>query len=42
LDAISPKIGNWLYKIGDVYDFYRRKAADNEKKMKEGHSASGA
>ena len=41
LDAISPKIGNRLYKFGDVYDFYRRKAADNQKKMQEGRSASG-
>lgn len=32
LDAINPGIADRLYKIGDVYDFYKRKAADNEKK----------
>jgi short-subunit dehydrogenase len=42
LDAIHPGMGNWLYKIGDVYDFYRRKAADNEKEMAKGQSDSGA
>ncbi len=38
LDAIHPGIGNWLYKIGSVYEFYRKKAADNEKEMAKSQS----
>jgi short-subunit dehydrogenase len=32
LDAIHPAIGNWLYKIGGVYDFYKKQAEENEAK----------
>ncbi len=31
LDAIHPGMANWLYKIGGVYEFYRKQALDNEK-----------
>jgi short-subunit dehydrogenase len=34
LDAIHPCIANWLYKIGGVYEFYRKQAQDNEKAAK--------
>jgi len=34
LDAIHPGMANWLYKIGGVYEFYRKQAEDNEKSLK--------
>jgi short-subunit dehydrogenase len=34
LDAIHPGIGNWLYKIGGVYEFYRKQAEENENSLK--------
>jgi short-subunit dehydrogenase len=30
LDAIHPCLANWLYKIGGVYEFYRKQAEDNQ------------
>ena len=30
LDAIHPSMANWLYKIGGVYEFYRKQAEENE------------
>ncbi len=36
LDAIHPGIGNWLYKIGGVYEFYRKQAEENEAKRNPG------
>ncbi|MBW1983934.1 MAG: SDR family NAD(P)-dependent oxidoreductase [Deltaproteobacteria bacterium] len=38
LDAIHPGIANWLYKIGGVYEFYRKQAEDNEKEMAQNRS----
>ncbi|MBC2715409.1 MAG: SDR family NAD(P)-dependent oxidoreductase [Desulfobacteraceae bacterium] len=32
LDAIHPGMANWLYKIGGVYEFYRKQAEENEAK----------
>jgi len=34
-DAIHPAIGNWLYKVGGVYEFYRKQAEENESKLKQ-------
>ncbi len=34
LDAIHPGMANWLYKIGGVYEFYRKQAEENEAKLK--------
>ncbi len=34
LDAIHPGMANWLYKIGGVYEFYRKQAEENEKSLK--------
>lgn len=36
LDAIHPGVGNWLYKIGGVYEFYRKQAEENEAKRDPG------
>ena len=33
LDAIHPGMANWLYKIGGVYEFYRKQAEENEAKV---------
>lgn len=33
LDAIHPGIANWLYKIGGVYEFYRKQAEENENSL---------
>jgi short-subunit dehydrogenase len=33
LDAVHPGMANWLYKIGGVYDFYRKQAEINEKEI---------
>ncbi len=35
LDAIHPSIANWLYKVGGVYEFYRKQAEENEAKLKQ-------
>jgi len=35
LDAIHPCLANWLLRIGGVYEFYRKQAEDNEKKVAE-------
>ena len=34
LDTIHPGMANWLYKIGGVYEFYRKQAEENEAKSK--------
>jgi short-subunit dehydrogenase len=30
LDAFHPAMGNWLYRVGGVYEFYRKQALENK------------